>query len=97
MVRRWKKDSVNNILFEVCLEELNAAILKWVSLESRQSNYLFHLSSGICETVKVVQDKEANPLPEINPALAGKVQDPLAEFVNGMLFGSNPKFSSLSS
>ena len=95
-VRRWKKDSIANILFEVCLEELNASILKWVSLESRQNNYLFHLASAICDTVKVVQDKEANPLPEINPALAGKVQDPLAEFVNGIFFGTtSPKFSSI--
>ena len=97
VVRRWKKDSVNNILFEVCLEELNASILKWVALESRQSNYLFYLASDICDTVKGVQDKEANPLPEINPALAGKVQDPLAEFVNGIFFGSKPKFSSIPS
>ena len=27
------------------------------------------------------------PLPEVNPALAGKVQDPLAEFVNGIFVG----------
>ncbi len=97
LVRRWKKDAVNNILFEVCLEELNASILKWVSLESRQNNYLFHLAGGICDMVKGVQDKEANPLPEINPAQAGKVQDPLAEFVNGMFFGSTPEFDSIPS
>lgn len=91
IVRRWKMDSGNTIMFEVCLEDLNAPILKWVSLETRQSNHLFHLAGDICDVIL----KEANPLPSINPALAGRVQDPLAEVVNKIFKGFTPKFSSL--
>ena len=89
-------DRGNTIMFEVCLDELNASILRWISLETRQSNYLFHLASDICDRAKELQEKEANPLPEVNPALAGKVQD-LAEFVNGVFRRFTPKFSSIDS
>lgn len=95
VVRRWKMDQGATILFEVCIDELNAGILRWVSLESRQTNFLFHLASEICDRVKVDQDRREGPLPPANPALAGKVQDPLAEFVNRIFFGVAPKFSSL--
>lgn len=96
VVRRWKMDRGNTIMFEVCLDEQNAGILRWLSLETRQSNFLFHLAGEICDRAKEVKDKE-DPLPAPNPALAGKVQDPLAEFVNGLFFGSKPKFSSIDS
>ena len=96
VVRRWKTEG-NGIEFEVCLEEINAPIMKWVSLETRQSNYLFSVASTICDIIKGAKDKAANPLPEINPALAGKVQDPLAEFINGIFHGFAPKFDSIDS
>lgn len=99
IVRRWKMDKVNTIMFEVFLEELNASIMKWVSLETRQSNYLFNLASEICDIKRATQDKLDNPLPAINPALAGRVQDPLRDFVNGIFTGfafSGP-FSSIES
>jgi len=95
-VRRWKMDKVNTIMFEVCIEELNAPMVRWVTLESRQINYLFHLASDICDQIKIIQDKLDNPVPPVNPALAGKVQNPLAEFVNGIFYGfPQKKFSSI--
>lgn len=95
VVRRWKMDASNTIMFDVCVDELNASIMRWVSLETRQKNYLFHLASDICDLIKCVQDKSENPLPVVNPAQAGKVQDPLAEFVNGIFHGFTPKLSSI--
>ena len=53
-------DRGNTIMFEVCLDELNASILRWISLETRQSNYLFHLASDICDRAKELQEREAN-------------------------------------
>lgn len=92
IVRRWKVDSVNTIKFDVCLEDRNAPIMKWISLESRQCSYLFHLASDICD---LIIELDADQRPAINPALAGKVQDPLKEFVNGIFHGFTPKFSSI--
>ena len=91
IVRRWKMDAGNTIMFEVCLEDRNAPILKWVSLETRQSGHLFCLAGDICDFIL----KDASQLPPINPALAGRVQDPLAEVVNKIFKGYAPKFSSL--
>ena len=92
VVRRWKMDAVSTILFDVCLEDRNAPIMKWIALESRQSSYLFHLAGGICD---MIGERSADKRPAINPALAGKVQDPLREFVNGIFFGQAAKFSSI--
>lgn len=92
IVRRWKMDSVSTIMFDVCLKDGNAPIMRWISLESRQSNYLFNLASDICDAII---ESEADQRPAINPALAGRVQDPLKEFVNGIFHGSAPKFSSI--
>lgn len=92
VVRRWKKDAVDTVKFDVCLQDGNAPIMKWIALESRQSSYLFHLASDICD---VVTDLGADQRPTINPAIAGKVQDPLKEFVNGIFHGFTPKFSSI--
>ena len=96
-VRQWETKSSGIIRFEVCVEELNASILRWVTLKSQRNKYIFELASVMCDHLKVLDDKKANPLPTVNPALAGKVQDPLVEFVNGLFHGFNPKFHSIGS
>lgn len=96
VIKRWKAvHSSNTISFDVCVDELNASILRWVTLETHQSQYLFILASHICDHIKKEADRRANPLPPINRAKAGKVQDPLYEFVNGFFFGFEPKFNSI--
>ena len=92
VVRRWKTEAVDTIKFDVCLEEGNAPLMKWVTFEGRQSSYLFHLAGDICD---VITEQNADQRPAINPALAGRVQDPLKEFVNGIFHGFTPKFSSI--
>ncbi len=93
-VKRWKAESSSGIGFEVCLEDLNASILRWIAIESRQSNYLFNVASGICDIVKAKQDKVASLS---SAGVLARVQDPLGEFVNGLFKGFTPNFDSIAS
>jgi hypothetical protein len=92
VVRRWKTEAADTIKFDVCLESGNAPLMKWIAFETRQSGYLFNLASDICD---VVTHTDMDQRPAINPAQAGKVQDPLKEFVNGIFHGFTPNFSSI--
>lgn len=93
-VRRWKIISPNEIKFEVCLLKGNAPMMCWVPLSSQMAQVLFHTACGICQEIKRLQDKSEVPVAPPNPRMAGRYYDPLAEFVDNLLF-KGPKFSSI--
>lgn len=93
-VKRWKTTSPNLVKFEVCLKKQNAPIMEWVSLETPQAYFLSSTASGLCHHLKLKRDETLKPLPPVNPRLAGRPFDPLAEFLNVELFGAT-QFSSI--
>ena len=89
LVRRWKI-TPNVFRFEACVHKQNAPILEWVSMETKQAEYLFHTASALCDSRKASSREEQLP----NPLNAGRSYDPLREFVNSVLY-SAPKFTAL--
>lgn len=87
LVRRWKAPTSSTAKFEVCNYKQNAPVMEWAVFETPQAYLLISAARSVCNFLKQKTSAESQPLPPSNPKMAGRMYDPLHEFVNTLLFG----------
>ena len=94
LVRRWKAPTSSTAKFEVCNYKQNAPVMEWAIFETPQAYFLISAARSLCDFLRRKSNAESQPLPPSNPNMAGRMYDPLHEFVNTLLFGVT-QFSSI--
>lgn len=98
-VRQWSLDSPALARFNVSCKQGNTGILEWVCIETPHAPILVQAALALCELIlhTTRPERAAKMLtPMSTSGSAGKVVDPLHEQLNNLLFGSGPRFTSLS-
>ena len=96
-VKRWSLESPTLAKFNVSCRQGNTGILEWIHIETIQAPLLVQAALALCELIlKTIHPERVKTHQATGGIPAGKVVDPLYEHLNNLLFGSGPKFTSLS-
>ena len=95
-VKRWSKlePYLHTVQFEVIMAKATTGILEWVSMETSQATLLLQGAMDVCLHLRDSSMTQEEVTRKLENTVEGKLFDPLHEYLQNVLFGVGPKFSS---
>ena len=94
-IRRWRLEAPDTAMFEVTNIKGNARILENIHINTPGAAYMLQTARSICKELVYRNDPSQRPLQGPTTPIVGKPTDNLYTFVNSLLFGGGPNFTSV--
>ena len=94
-VRRWRLEAPDTAMVEVTNIKGNARVLENIHINTPGAAYMLQTARSICQELVYRKDPSQRPLQGPTTPIVGKPVDNLYTYVNSLLFGGGPNFTSV--